>query len=90
MTPDIPPAKIPVVVLYNIDPEWTKEEKDEVIRLSTELNDALQKTDYPTVAVAIENDDMAADLRAFDPAGHIIFNWCEGLPGVKNSEWLVV
>jgi D-alanine-D-alanine ligase len=90
LTPDIPPAKIPVVVLYNIDPEWTNEEKDEVIRLSTELNDALQKTGYPTVAVAIENENIAASLRPFDPAGYIIFNWCEGLPGVKNSEWLVV
>lgn len=89
MTPDVPSAKIPVVVLYNIDPEWTKAERDEVIRLSDELNDALQQTGHPTIAVAIENDDMADYLRPFNPDDYIIFNWCEGLPGVKDSEWLV-
>jgi D-alanine-D-alanine ligase len=86
---EIAPEKIPVVLLYNIDPGWTQEEKDEVIRQSTELGDALQKTGYPTALAAIENDDIAASLRPFDPGKHIIFNWCEGLPGVEHSEWLV-
>lgn len=89
MSSEIAPAKIPVVLLYNVDPEWTKEEKDEVIRQSTELGDALKKAGYPTSAVSIADDDMAGHLRPFDPAKYIIFNWCEGLPGVEHSEWLV-
>jgi D-alanine-D-alanine ligase len=87
---DIAPEKIPVVLLYNVDPEWTKEEKDEVIRQSTELGEALQKTGYPTVSVVIEDDDIAGHLRPFDPDKYIIFNWCEGLPGIENSEPLVI
>jgi D-alanine-D-alanine ligase len=89
MPEDIEPEKIPVVLLYNVDPEWTREEKDEVIRQSNELGDALQKTGYPTVTVAIEDDDIATHLRPFDPGKYIIFNWCEGLPGIEHSEWLV-
>lgn len=89
MSSEIAPAKIPVVLLYNVDPEWTKEEKDEVIRQSTELGDALKKAGYPTSAVSIADDDMAGHLRPFDPAKYIIFNWCEGLPGVEHSEGLV-
>jgi D-alanine-D-alanine ligase len=87
---DIAPEKIPVVLLYNVDPEWTQEEKDEVIRQSTELGEALQKTGYPTVSVVIEDDDIAGHLRPFDPGKYIIFNWCEGLPGIENSEPLVI
>lgn len=89
MSSEIAPAKIPVVLLYNVDPEWTKEEKNEVIRQSTELGDALKKAGYPTSAVSIADDDMAGHLWPFDPAKYIIFNWCEGLPGVEHSEWLV-
>ena len=90
MPQDIAPAKIPVVLLYNVNPEWTKEEKEEVIRLSTELGNALAETGYPTKTVAIEDDDIEGRLRPFDPAKYIIFNWCEGIPGIEHSEWLVV
>ncbi len=89
MSKDIAPEKIPVVLLYNVNREWTQEEKVEVIRQSTELGDALQKTGYPTTLVAIENDDIAVYLMPFDPDKYIIFNWCEGLPGIEHSEWLV-
>ena len=89
MTRTIAPGKLPVILLYNVDPDWTTEEKNEVIRQSTELGDALQKQGYPTVAIAMEDDDIAAHLRPFDPGKYIIFNWCEGLPGIAHSEWLV-
>ncbi|PKN05782.1 MAG: hypothetical protein CVU72_07815, partial [Deltaproteobacteria bacterium HGW-Deltaproteobacteria-7] len=87
---DVAPAKIPVVLLYNVNPEWTQSEKDEVIRLSTELHDALAGIGHPTVSVPIMDDDIAGHLRPFDPDKYIIFNWCEGLPGVENSESLVI
>ncbi len=89
MSEDIAPEKIPVVLLYNVNREWTQEEKDEVIRQSAELGDALQTTGYPMTLVKVEHDDIAAYLRLFDPGKCIIFNWCEGLPGVEHSEWLV-
>jgi len=87
---DIAPAQIPVVLLYNVDPEWTQDEKNEVIRLSTQLGDALASIGHPTFPVPIADDDIAGHLRPFDPAKYIIFNWCEGLPGIENSESLVI
>ncbi|HNZ65405.1 MAG TPA: hypothetical protein PKJ10_06170 [Smithella sp.] len=89
MTRTIEPGKLPLILLYNVDPDWTAEEKNEVVRQSTALGDALQKQGYPTVAIAMEDDDIAAHLRPFDPGKYIIFNWCEGLPGIAHSEWLV-
>ena len=86
---DIQPAKIPVILLYSVDPDWTQVEKDEVIHLTIQLGDALMDMGHPMVPVPIENDDIASRLDSFDPAGHIVFNWCEGLPGIERSEWLV-
>jgi D-alanine-D-alanine ligase len=87
---DITPEKIPVVLLYNVNPEWTQDEKDEVIRLSTQLSDALISIGHPTFPVPIADNDIARYLHPFDPDKYIIFNWCEGLPGIENSESLVI
>jgi len=87
---DIRPEKIPVVLLYNVNPEWTQDEKDEVIRLSTQLGDALISIGHPTFPVPIADSDIARYLHPFDPDKYIIFNWCEGLPGIENSESMVI
>jgi D-alanine-D-alanine ligase len=86
---DIQLAKVPVILLYSVDPDWTQVEKDEVIHLTKQLADALVDMGHPMVLVPIENDDIVGRLDCFDPAGHIVFNWCEGLPGIEQSEWLV-
>lgn len=86
---DIVTEQIPVVLLYNVNPQWTQAEKEEVITLSTQLGHALIEMGFPTVFVPIADDDIASHLHAFDPSEHIIFNWCEGLPGIDHSEWLV-
>ncbi|MFA5321302.1 MAG: hypothetical protein WC373_01405 [Smithella sp.] len=90
MPSEIAPANIPVILLYNVNPEWTPEEKNEVIRQSTELGNALKETGHPTSLVSIIDDDIAGALISFDPSRHIVFNWCEGLPGVNHSESLVI
>jgi len=90
MMADIQAAKIPVILLYSVDADWTKEEKDEVIHLTTQLGQALIDVGYPLIYVPIADDDIAGHLDCFNPADHIIFNWCEGLPGIEHSEWLVV
>ena len=86
---DANPGKIPVVLLYNVDPDWTEAEKEEVIGHSTKLGMALVEAGYPTVFASISDDDLEGCLGRFDPSGHIVFNWCESLPGTLHSEWLV-
>ena len=89
MPVDIHPANNPVILLYSVDPDWTQDEKDEVIHLTTQLGHALIDMGHPMVLVPIADDDIASHLDCFDSADHIIFNWCEGLPGIEHSEWLV-
>jgi D-alanine-D-alanine ligase len=81
--------KIPVVLLYNVDLHWTQAEKEEVISLSTKLGHALIEAGYSTIFVPVADDDIAQHLHSFDPSEYIIFNWCESLPGLTHSEWLV-
>lgn len=89
MAVDIEPAKIPVILLYSVNPEWTQDEKDEVIHQTTQLGHALIDIGHPMVLVPIADDDIDSHLHCFDPADHIVFNWCEELPGIEHSEWLV-
>ena len=89
MPVDIHPAKNPVILLYSVDPDWTPVEKDEVIHLTTQLGHSLIDMGHPMVLVPIADDDIDSHLGCFDPADYIVFNWCEELPGIEHSEWLV-
>jgi D-alanine-D-alanine ligase len=83
------PARIPVVLLYNLDPDWTLEEKKEAIKLTEELGGALKELGHAVEFVRVEGDEIARKMRPYDPAEYLIFNWCEGIPGIEHSEWLV-
>jgi len=80
---------IPVVLIYNINPEWTKKEKEEVVKLSEELKDALAEESHPVELLALEDDNIELLLTPFNPLECIVFNWCESMPGADHSEWLV-
>ncbi len=83
------PENIPVVLIYNIDPEWKKEEKEEAITVSEKLGKALRDVGHPTEFVSIENENIADKLSSFNPDDWIVFNWCENIPGILHSEWIV-
>lgn len=89
MPVEIAPKKIPVVLLYNLDPQWTQAEKQEVLSLSAKLSQSLSDIGFSTVMVPVSDDNLALHLASFDPEDYIIFNWCEELPGIHHSEWLV-
>jgi len=48
---DIHPVNNPVILLYSVDPDWTQDEKDEVIHLTTQLGHALIDMGHPMVLV---------------------------------------
>ena len=83
------PDKIPVVLLYNVDPGWTKNEQHEVIRQSRHLGGALMDEGHTVFDACVTDDDIASCLSPFNPSECVVFNWCEELPGIGHSEWLV-
>ena len=82
-------SKITVLVLFNLDPVWSEQEKSEVTGITSQMGKAIDSAGYRTILVPVTTGDLDEVLSDFDPSKHIVFNWCESLPGIYHSEWLV-
>ncbi|MFH1081515.1 MAG: hypothetical protein V1766_14870 [Pseudomonadota bacterium] len=80
---------IPVLLLYNLDPDWPDGDRDIAVLEADRLAAGLGEFGHPVAAVALRNADLAACLRSYDPCEWIVFNWCEELPGIPHSDELV-
>ena len=79
-------AGLPVLLIYNVDSAWAPHERDEVVRETERLGSALEERGHPVTLVPIVEADLSAQLESFHHDDHIVFNWCECLPGISHSE----
>ncbi len=86
---DITNSEIPVLLLYNMDPKWSAHEQAEVLDVTSQAGDALRTGGFPVSSIQVTNSDLDSVLSKYDPSEFIIFNWCESLPGLPHSEWMV-
>jgi D-alanine-D-alanine ligase len=84
------PSEIPVLLLYNLDQKWSAQEQAGVIEVTTHVGRILCNAGYPTTLVPVTSSDLDSVLSEYNPLEFIVFNWCEGLPGVRDSEASVV
>ena len=77
---------LPVLLLHNMSPDWTPEESREAEQDVSMLGDALAGLGHQVELLAVEDERLAGRLESYDPRDHIVFNWCEELPGVPRSE----
>ncbi len=82
-------SKMPNLLLFNLDPNWSAHEQEEVLNTTTQLDNAVAALGYQTTLIQVTNNDLDTILSRYDPREYLIFNWCESLPGVLYSEWLV-
>jgi D-alanine-D-alanine ligase len=80
---------LPVLMLYNIDYTWMPQEIEESVAESNRLQSAMQALGHPVTSIPISNADLATPLGNYDPNDYIVFNWCEGVPGIPHSDALV-
>lgn len=78
--------KIPVLLIYDIDPSWTPEERQAADRECRRLAFAMRRQGNSVAILPIYDADLRAVLSAYEPGKVLVFNWCEGLPGVQRSE----
>jgi len=78
-----------VLLLYNLDPKWSTREQAGALDATSQLDKALRIAGFPTTLVQVTNSDLTSVLSGYNPLECIVFNWCESLPGVHHSEWLV-
>jgi len=83
------PRDLPVLLLYNLDPSWTRADQEEVTKISLQLKQTMSAVGHPVELVPLGHADLPAVLDSYDRLSHVVLNWCEGIPGVAQSEWLV-
>ncbi len=79
-----------VVVVHNIDPAWEADDTAAVWETVQHLVAALNSEGHRVFEVPVTGMDLAAALAPYDPREHIVFNWCEELPGLPRSDAQVV
>ncbi|RPI27406.1 MAG: hypothetical protein EHM70_17895 [Chloroflexota bacterium] len=77
---------LPVLLLYNLDPSWSQEDIQECCAATQGLIEALVEVGHPVQAVCLQSAELETALKDFNPEEHLVFNWCEALPGVPHSE----
>lgn len=80
---------LPILLLYNIDPDWSPDIIDSVIQLADNLYDGLNSLGHPVEHIRVYDEAFGQLLGEYDPAKYIVFNWSEGIPGKPNSYAMV-
>jgi D-alanine-D-alanine ligase len=80
---------VPVLLLYNLDETWLPHEIQESLDEAAKLSAGLRDIGHPVTVASIHDTDLKTPLSAYSPDEHVVFNWCEGVPGIPWSDALV-
>ncbi len=79
-------AELPVLFLYNIEPDWGADDTQAALLSNRRMAQALEAAGHPVVSASLQDADLAALLARHAQHHPIVFNQCESLPGVPFSE----
>lgn len=77
------------MLLYNLDPTWPDADLEEGLHEAGMLESELRELGHPVTRVEVNHTDLKTILQPYRPEEHIVFNWCEELPGIPHS-WVQV
>ena len=80
---------LPVLLIHNLDETWDPADLEKALDEVDDLEKALRSQGHPVTNIPVYDPDLAGRLKHFDPEEHIVFNGCEGLPGIPFSEAMV-
>jgi D-alanine-D-alanine ligase len=86
MAPKAQTDDLAVVIVHNVDPSWASADTAAVMDAVDRLTAALIAEGHRVFEAPIFSANLAAALAPFDPRSHIVFNWCEELPGIPRSD----
>lgn len=75
-----------VLVLYSIDGSWDNLEINDARYSNNILFESLREEGIKTYLEELTHPDLNKILSRYNPENTIIFNLCEFLPGIENSE----
>jgi len=77
---------IPVLMYFNLDTlEWTEKDQNDVLEDVLTLKQAMEKIGHQVTPVQLSNSNINEVLNKYNPEEYIVFNWCEGIPGIPHS-----
>jgi len=85
-----PPTEMNVLLLYDLNPDWAPHEKEEVAQAHCRLSDALLSAGFSIDLLPVVDQHFPERLSSYDSQDCVLFNWCDGIPGLHHSEYLVV
>ena len=77
---------LPVLLLHNLDDAWEPADLEKALDEVDVLEQALRNQGHPVINIPLYDSDLIGRLKNYDPGEYIVFNGCEGLPGVPCSE----
>ena len=80
---------LPVLLLHNLDRSWPQADIDLCLELGDLMFEALRAAGHPVMRARLEDDQLSNLLSGYDPTKLIVFNWCEEVPGIPRSSWMV-
>ncbi len=89
MPVNFPPAAMNVLLLYDFNPQWTTEEKQEVCEAHARLTEHLGSAGFSIDPLPVVDHHFPEKLNSYDAQSCVLFNWCDGIPGHRHSEWIV-
>lgn len=86
-----PPLKtdLPVLLVHNLDHAWPQADIDLCLELAEIMLGGLRSAGHPVIKERLEDDQLASLLSGYNPDECIVFNWCEEVPGIPRSSWMV-
>lgn len=73
-------------MFYNLDFfEWTDKDRKDVLELVEIFSDALESLGHSIIPLQLEDDNINQLFEKYDPKDYVVFNWCEGIPGIPYS-----
>jgi D-alanine-D-alanine ligase len=83
------PFKPPVLLLYNLNPDWPQEDIDSTRQMARIFRTAMEAEGHNVKEICLERQNLRQLLRQYSADEYIIFNWCEELPGIPHSYDLI-
>jgi carbamoylphosphate synthase large subunit len=76
---------LPILMLYDVDPEWPQDGIRERLEVAQRLTYALKAVGHPVISAGLETADLTAILHQHNPEEIIVFKWCEDIQGIPHS-----
>lgn len=77
---------ISVLMFFNLDFfEWTEKDRKDVLELVEVFSNALKAIGHSVIPLQLEDANINQLFEKYNPKDYVVFNWCEGIPGIPFS-----